>query len=104
MLHLVFKGKIIEDKIDDFYSKVAEPAQKVTHERDKAVVYQWHRDEADRSRFMLYEIWDSVEDLHSHFETLYEVFGPAKPTERLPAAILGYLEEADVAFYEPIEG
>jgi len=104
MLYMVFKGKIVSDKVEEFYEKVAKPAQKVTHERDRAVAYQWHRDEADPTRFFLYEMWNNVEDLHSHFDTLYEVFGPAKPTERLPASILGYLEEADVAFYEAIEG
>ena len=44
----------------------------------------------------------SVEDLHAHFETLYSAFGPAKPTERLPAAILAYLDEATVNFYDAI--
>lgn len=102
MLYLVFSGKIKEDKVAEFYQKVASVSQKLTHAHDKAVVYQWHKNQEDPSRFFLNEQWKSVDDLHAHFETLYKAFGPAKPTERLPAAILGYLDEARVDFYEPI--
>ncbi|MEK1942588.1 MAG: antibiotic biosynthesis monooxygenase, partial [Pseudomonas sp.] len=86
MLYLVFSGKIKEGKTDEFYQKVAAVAQELTHAHDKAVVYQWHKNLEDSSRFFLNEQWQSVEDLHAHFETLYKAFGPAKPTERLPAA------------------
>ncbi len=102
MLYLVFSGKIKEDKVVEFYQKVAVVAQKLTHEHDKPIVYQWHKNKDDASRFFLNEQWASVDALHAHFETLYKAFGPAKPTERLPAAILDYLDEARVDFYEVV--
>lgn len=102
MLYLVFSGKIKAGMATEFYEKVAAVSQKLTHERDNAVVYQWHKNQADPHLFYLNEQWRSVEDLHAHFETLYSAFGPAKPTERLPAAILDYLVEANVNFYDAV--
>ncbi|MGY8872304.1 MAG: putative quinol monooxygenase [Pseudomonadales bacterium] len=104
MLYMVFKGKVKEGQVEDFFANVAAPAQKVTLEKDSPVAYQWLRDQDDQSKFLLYETWNDVDHIHTHFETLYEVFGPARPTERLPSSILDYLEEADVSFYDVIEG
>ena len=102
MLYLVFSGKIKTGMATEFYEKIAAVSQKLTREHDKAAVYQWHRNQDDPHLFYLNEQWNSVEDLHSHFETLYRAFGPAKPTERLPASILAYLDEASVNFYDAI--
>lgn len=102
MLYLVFSGKIKAGKVDEFYEKIAIPSQRITLEKDKPVTYQWHKNADKPEYFFLNEQWASVEDLHSHFETLYAAFGPAKPTDRLPAAILAYLDEASVNFYEPV--
>ncbi|MDQ0671794.1 putative quinol monooxygenase [Pseudomonas sp. W2I6] len=103
MLYLVFSGTIKEGKQAEFYRDVAAVSQKLTHQHDKAVVYQWHKEEENPNRFFLNEQWESVADLHAHFETLYKAFGPAKPTERLPAKILAYLDEAQVNFYQAIQ-
>lgn len=100
MLYLVFSGKIKDGKADEFYKNVAAVSQQATLRQDKPVVYQWHKNIHEPNRFLLNEQWESVEDLHAHFETLYSLFGEAKPTERLPAAILDYLDEANVAYYE----
>ncbi|MEN4807019.1 putative quinol monooxygenase [Pantoea agglomerans] len=102
MLYLVFSGKIKENKVTEFYEKVAKVSQNATLQQDKPVVYQWHKNVHDPRLFFLNEQWKSVEDLHAHFETLYKIFGAAKPTERLPAAILEYLDEASVAYYDPV--
>jgi quinol monooxygenase YgiN len=102
MLYLVFSGKIKDGKATEFYEKIAAVSQKLTRQHDKAAVYQWHKNQDNPNLFFLNEQWHSVEDLHAHFETLYKAFGPAKPTERLPAAILDYLDEATVNFYEAI--
>lgn len=102
MLYLVFSGKIKEGKVDDFYKNVARVSQQATLSQDKPVVYQWNKNIHDPRCFMLNEQWESVEDLHAHFETLYTLFGEARPTERLPAAILDYLDDASVAYYEPV--
>ena len=102
MLYMVFSGTIKEGKTEEFYRDVAAVSQKLTLQHDKAVVYQWHRDEENANRFLLNEQWESVEDLHAHFETLYKAFGPAKPTERLPSKILDYLDEARVNFYQTV--
>lgn len=104
MLYMVFKGKVKKGKVQEFFENVAAPAQKVTQEKDNPIAYQWLRDQDDPSKFLLYETWNDVEHIHAHFETLYEVFGPAKPTERLPSLILDYLEEADVSFYDEVKG
>ena len=102
MLYLVFSGTIKAGKQAEFFRDVAAVSQKLTRQHDKAVVYQWHQDEENPNRFFFNEQWESVEDLHAHFETLYKAFGPAKPTERLPAKILAYLDEAQVNFYKAI--
>lgn len=41
MLYLVFSGTIKEGKQAEFYRDVAAVSQKLTHQHDKAVVYQW---------------------------------------------------------------
>ncbi len=39
-----------------------------TREEPGALAYHVHRDRADRSRFVFYEAWRSIDDLRQHFD------------------------------------
>lgn len=102
MLTFAVTGKIKAGRAAEFYEKIASVAQRVTHEHDQAVVYQWFKDTEDEHLFYVHEQWPGQEQLAAHFETLYATFGPAQSPGGLPETIMGYLEHIQLKSYTAI--
>ena len=101
MITILFSARTLEDKVESF-REMAKKATPLFREDDGCLAYVFHQQLDDPRNFVLREQWRDETALNAHIKHLIEEFGPPKPGDQLPAAIMEMCESVDFKFYDEV--
>lgn len=100
MLTIMIHAKIKPEMLDDYIDLITLLSEKTTKKGCRFYTFNQNRD--DPCNFVLYEQWESQQALDAHMQELFEILGPARPGEPVPAKLLDMYEEATPVFYDVV--
>jgi len=101
MITILCSVRTLEDKVEVF-REMAEKATPLFREDDGCLSYVFNQQIDDPRNFVLREQWRDEAALSAHIKHLVEEYGPPKPGDQLPAAIMEMCESADVKLYTEV--
>ena len=101
MITIFFSARALEDKVESF-REMAKKATMLFREDDGCLAYVFHQQIDDPRNFVLREQWRDETALNAHIKHLIEEFGPPKPGDQLPVAIMEMCESVDLKFYDEV--
>lgn len=99
MAQLTVKAEMLNE-----YIEIAAMLTKETVGKRKGCIsYSFNQNVEQPTEFVLYEQWESEEDLNAHIEYLKVLLGPAKPGGFLPEKLMNMYESGRPYYYRVIE-
>jgi hypothetical protein len=93
-------AKVKEQKLSDFLSLIGLLVEKTTKKGCMSYVFNQNRDIP--TEFVLYEQWESQDALDVHINELFEILGPARSGEPIPAKLMDMYERVEPVFYNVV--
>ncbi|MDH5647589.1 MAG: antibiotic biosynthesis monooxygenase [Candidatus Heimdallarchaeota archaeon] len=93
-------AKIKKEMLDEYLKLLKTLTNKTTKKGCR--FYSFNQNKDDPTDFVLYEQWQSEEDLNNHIKELFEILGPARPGEPIPAKLMDMYEKAVPVFYDVV--
>lgn len=102
MLTVMVHAKIRSEKLAE-YLEIAELLTKETRgKRPGCISYSFNQNTESPTEFVLYEQWESVEDMENHIEEVCRLLGDPPPGYALPKRLLQMYESAVPVYYTEI--
>jgi len=96
MIHAQVKKKLLNEYLDLINLLVKNTTKKGCHS------YSFNQNKEEPTEFVLYEQWESQEDLDNHIKELFTILGPAKAGDPIPEKLMNMYEKATPVFYNVI--
>jgi hypothetical protein len=100
MLTVMVHAKVKKEKLNEYLELIKMLTNKTTKKGCRFYAFNQNRD--DPTDFVLYEQWESQEDLDNHIKELFEILGPAKPGQPIPDKLMDMYERAMPLFYNVV--
>ncbi|WP_063338198.1 MULTISPECIES: putative quinol monooxygenase [unclassified Marinomonas] len=97
MLTVMLHAKVKEQKLEEFLEMIRLLTEKTTKKGCASYIFNQNRDIP--TDFVLYEQWENQEALDAHISELFEILGPARPGEPIPAKLMDMYETVEPVFY-----
>ena len=94
MIHAKVKQEMLNEYLDLIKMLVRETTKK------GCLAYSFNQRKDEPTEFVLYEQWESQEDLDNHISELFKILGPAKPGQPIPEKLMKMYEKATPVFYD----
>ena len=93
-------AKVKHDKLKEYL----ELLKVLTNETTKkgCLAYTFNQSIIEPTEFVLYEQWQSQEDLDNHIKELFVILGPAKEGDPIPKKLMDMYETATPVFYNVV--
>ena len=101
MITVMIHAKIKQEMLSEYIDLIRILAKKTT--KRGCINYAFNQRIDDPTEFVLYEQWDSQEDLDIHINELFKILGPAKPGDPIPEKLMNMYEKATPVFYDVID-
>ncbi|NQZ81087.1 MAG: antibiotic biosynthesis monooxygenase [Colwellia sp.] len=100
MLTIMIHAKVYESKISEFLDLINLLVEKTS--KKGCIAYTFNQNMDKLTEFVLYEQWESQEALDVHITELFDILGPARPGEPIPAQLMDMYEEVKPVFYNVV--
>jgi len=94
-------AKVKQDMLNEYIDLLKMLAKKTT--KRGCISYAFNQRKDNPTEFVLYEQWESQEDLDIHINELFKILGPAKPGNPIPEKLMNMYKEAIPVFYDVID-
>lgn len=94
MIHAKVKQEMLKEYLDLIKVLIRETTKK------GCLNYSFNQSKEEPTEFVLYEQWESQEDLDNHIKELFDILGPAKPGDPIPEKLMNMYEKATPVFYD----
>lgn len=98
MLTIMIHAHIKKEKLNEYLDLIKMLTQKTT--KKGCLYYAFNQNKEDPTNFVLYEQWESQEDLDSHMNELFDILGPAKSGNPIPDKLMDMYEKVTPVFYD----
>ena len=102
MLTLLFYLTAREGREEPFHDLAVRLTEITRSEDDGCLAYTFHRRSDNPREYVLYEQWRDGKALQAHLEHLQALYGPPRPGESFPAAIVDLCEPGEAVSYEVV--
>lgn len=96
-------AKVKEECLSDYLEVAVLLTRETKGKRKGCVSYSFNQRQNEPTEFILYEQWQSEEDLNNHIAALVELLGPPKPGGILPERLANMYESGTPYYYNVIE-
>ncbi|SHE44601.1 putative quinol monooxygenase [Vibrio gazogenes] len=103
MLTIIAQLKVKEEMLDEYLEMASMLTAETVGKRKGCISYSFNQSLEEPTEFVLYEQWESEEDLTSHIEYLKVLLGPVKPGGFLPEKLMNMYESGQPYYYKVIE-
>lgn len=103
MLTIMAQLKVKEEMLDEYLEIASMLTAETVGKRKGCISYSFNQSIDQPTDFVLYEQWESEEDLNAHIEYLKVLLGPAKPGGFLPERLINMYESGRPCYYKVIE-
>jgi len=93
MVHAKVKQEMLNKYLDLIKVLIKETTKK------GCLSYTFNQSIEEPTEFVLYEQWESQEDLDNHIKELFVILGPAKAGDPIPERLMNMYEKAIPIFY-----
>lgn len=100
MLTVMVYAKVKRSKLSDYIDLLNMLVGKTT--KKGCISYTFNQRSDNPTEFVLHEQWESQEALEAHIAELFEILGPARPGEPIPAKLMDMYETVEPVFYNII--
>jgi len=100
MLTVMIHAKVKASKLSEFLELINLLVERTTKKGCTFYIFNQNRDKP--TEFVLYEQWESQEALDIHISELFDILGPARPGEPIPARLMDMYEEVEPVFYNVV--
>jgi len=100
MLTVMIHAKVKQEMLNEYLDLIKMLSKETT--KKGCVGYTFHQNRDEPTDFVLYEQWQSQEDLDNHINELFTILGPAKPGDPIPEKLMNMYEKATPVFYNII--
>ena len=100
MLTIMVHAKVKKAMLAEYLDVVKILTTKTT--KKGCLCYSFNQNKDDPTDFVLYEQWESQEDLDNHINELFEILGPAKPGHPIPFKLMNMYEKATPVYYNVV--
>ena len=97
MLTAMIHAKVKQEMLDEYIDLIKMLSRKTT--KKGCHFYTFNQSQDDPTEFVLYEQWESQQDLDNHISELFKILGPARPGEPIPEKLMNMYEKAKPVFY-----
>jgi len=94
-------AKVKQEMLNNYLDLLKVISKKAT--KKGCLNYTFNQRKDEPTEFVLYEQWESQEDLENHFNELFEILGPAKNGDPIPEKLMDMYEKATPIFYNIID-
>jgi quinol monooxygenase YgiN len=103
LLTIMAQLRVKAERLDEYLEIVAMLTRETIGKRQGCIAYSFNQRIDDPVEFVLYDQWESEDDLNAHIEYLKELLGPAKPGGLLPEKLMNMYESGKPFYYKVIE-
>ena len=100
MLTIMIHARVKRKMLGEYLELLKMLAKKAT--KKGCLEYSFNQNKDDPMEFVLYEKWESQEDLDNHINELFKILGPAKPGDPIPEKLMSMYEKVTPVFYNVI--
>ena len=101
MITIIIHAKVRLGLLDEYLDLIRMLSKQAT--KKGCVDYSFNQRIDNPTEFVLYEQWQSQEDLDNHIKELFKLLGPAKPGDSIPEKLMNMYEKATPVFYNVID-
>ena len=102
MLTIMIQARIKEDRLEEYLEMAALLTRETRGKRPGCISYSFNQSIESPTEFVLYEQWETQEDLDNHIQELCKLLGQPEPGKLLPEKLLAMYESAKPIFYREI--
>jgi len=96
MIHATVKKEFLNEYLDLLKFIIKKTTKK------GCLNYSFNQNKEKSTEFVLYEQWESQEDLDNHIKELFTILGPAKLDAPIPEKLMNMYEKATPVFYNVV--
>jgi len=100
MLTVMIHAKVKKEMLSEYLDLIKLLTKETT--KKGCLTYIFNQNIEEPTEFVLYEQWESQEDLDNHIDELFKILGPAKPGDPIPEKLMNMYEKATPVFYNII--
>ena len=101
MITVMIHAKVKQGMIGEYLDLIKMLSMKAT--KKGCLNYSFNQRVDEPTEFVLYEQWQSQEDLDNHIKKLFTLLGPAKPGDQIPEKLMNMYEKATPVFYNVVD-
>ena len=103
MLTIMIHAKIKEECLGEYLEIASMLTRETKGKRKGCISYSFNQRRDKPTEFVLYEQWESQEDLVEHIKQLVVLLGPPEPGGLLPEKLVNMYESGFPYYYNVIE-
>lgn len=103
MLTIMIHAKIKEECLNEYLEVASLLTRETVGKRKGCISYSFNQRQDSPCEFVLYEQWETQEDLNNHLVEIVNLLGPAKPGEFLPERLLNMYKSGKPYYYNVIK-
>jgi len=93
-------AKVKQEMLNEYLELIKMLIKKTT--KTGCLNYFFNQRKDKPTEFVLYEQWESKEDLDNHINELFRILGPAKPGYPVPEKLMSMYEKVTPVFYDVV--
>ena len=101
MITVMIHAKVKQEMLSEYLDLIRMLSKK--SKKKGCLNYAFNQRKDDPTEFVLYEQWESQEDLDDHISELFKILGPARPGDPIPEKLMNMYERATPVFYDIID-
>jgi len=98
VITIMIHAKVKQEMLNEYLELIKMLIKKTT--KTGCLNYSFNQRKDEPTEFVLYEQWESKEDLDNHINELFKILGPAKPGYPVPEKLMNMYEKATPIFYD----
>jgi len=95
-------AKVKKELLDEYLEIASLLTKETRGKREGCISYSFNQRLDDPTEFVLFEQWETQEDIDEHIRQLIILLGPPKSGELLPEKLLNMYESVKPCFYRVI--
>ncbi|MEX1032276.1 MAG: antibiotic biosynthesis monooxygenase family protein [Cellvibrionaceae bacterium] len=99
----VFAAKVKEEYLDEFLETASLLTKETRGKRKGCISDSFNQRQDDPTEFVLYEQWETENDLNEHIRQLAVLLGPPKPGGVLPEKLVAMYASAKPVYYNEVQ-
>lgn len=102
MLTIIAQLKVKTDKLEEYLPLISMLTNNTVGKRKGCITYSFNQRRDAPTEFVLYEQWESQEDLDNHIHYLISLLGPSNSGGILPKKLMDMYESGQSYYYDVV--